>query len=77
MHDRGATASDSRGFWRARAGFSSRTRDGVALMQAGRIVETGVTVEIFEDPKHPYTRQPLSSIPGRDWKPPDSWSDAA
>jgi peptide/nickel transport system ATP-binding protein len=30
--------------------------DRIAVMYAGRIVETGPTKEIFENPKHPYTQ---------------------
>jgi oligopeptide/dipeptide ABC transporter ATP-binding protein len=30
--------------------------DKVAVMYMGRIVETGEVEQIFEDPKHPYTR---------------------
>jgi ABC-type oligopeptide transport system ATPase subunit len=35
----------------------------VAVMLRGRIVEIGPTEAIFEDPRHPYTRSLLSSIP--------------
>ena len=31
--------------------------DRVAIMQRGRIVETGQTVEVLQQPRHPYTRQ--------------------
>ncbi len=37
--------------------------DYVAVMYLGRIVEVGSVVEIFNDPKHPYTLALLSSIP--------------
>ncbi|HET9052324.1 MAG TPA: ABC transporter ATP-binding protein [Candidatus Dormibacteraeota bacterium] len=37
--------------------------DRVAVMYAGRIVEEGTTDEIFYEPRHPYTRALLSSIP--------------
>ncbi len=36
--------------------------DRVSVMRDGRIVETGPTLEIFDDPKHPYTRDLLGSI---------------
>ncbi|MFP4114647.1 MAG: ABC transporter ATP-binding protein [Spirochaetota bacterium] len=40
--------------------------DTVAVMYAGRIVERGAVAEIFEDPKHPYTRGLIKSVPRLD-----------
>jgi oligopeptide transport system ATP-binding protein len=40
--------------------------DRVAVMYAGRIVETGTAAEIFSNPQHPYTRGLLRSIPRLD-----------
>jgi len=37
--------------------------DRVAVMYLGRIVEEGVTEEVFNRPKHPYTRALLESAP--------------
>jgi oligopeptide/dipeptide ABC transporter ATP-binding protein len=37
--------------------------DEVAVMYSGKIVEMAGTEEIFEKPKHPYTRLLLSSVP--------------
>ena len=42
--------------------------DEVAVMYLGRIVERGTTEEIFDTPKHPYTRALLSAIPQIDTK---------
>ena len=35
----------------------------VAVMFAGRIVETGSRAQVFGDPRHPYTRRLLASAP--------------
>jgi oligopeptide/dipeptide ABC transporter ATP-binding protein len=35
----------------------------IEVMYAGKVVEEGATAAIFEDPKHPYTRGLLKSIP--------------
>jgi oligopeptide/dipeptide ABC transporter ATP-binding protein len=37
--------------------------DRVAVMYAGTIVETGSVAEVFADPKHPYTKGLLDSVP--------------
>jgi oligopeptide/dipeptide ABC transporter ATP-binding protein len=37
--------------------------DYVAVMYAGRVVETGPIVPIFDTPAHPYTRALLASVP--------------
>jgi oligopeptide/dipeptide ABC transporter ATP-binding protein len=39
--------------------------DRVAVMYAGRIVETGTTVEVFNEPKHPYTRGLMEAVPSK------------
>jgi oligopeptide/dipeptide ABC transporter ATP-binding protein len=46
-------------------GVVAETADRVAVMYAGRIVEEAPVRELFLEPKHPYTRALLSSIPGR------------
>lgn len=40
--------------------------DRVIVMYAGKIMEEGTTDEIFKNPKHPYTRKLLGSVPRLD-----------
>ena len=42
--------------------------DRVAVMKDGEIVETGTTIEIFENPQHPYTKKLLNALPRLDEK---------
>jgi peptide/nickel transport system ATP-binding protein len=44
-------------------GVVAEIADDIAVMYAGRIVETAPTVEIFAAPQHPYTWGLLKSIP--------------
>lgn len=44
-------------------GVVANIADRVAVVYAGQIIEYGLTKEIFEDPKHPYTWALLSSLP--------------
>lgn len=44
-------------------GVIAQTCDRVAVMYAGRIVETGETRQIFRRPAHPYTRALLDALP--------------
>ena len=46
-------------------GVVARAADRVAVMYAGKIVETGTVEEIFYDPRHPYTWGLLRSLPAR------------
>jgi oligopeptide/dipeptide ABC transporter ATP-binding protein len=40
--------------------------DDIAVMYAGRIVELAKTDDIFNDPRHPYTKMLLSAVPNPD-----------
>jgi oligopeptide/dipeptide ABC transporter ATP-binding protein len=44
-------------------GVVAETADRVAIMYAGRIVEEAPVRDIFRNPKHPYTRGLLASLP--------------
>jgi peptide/nickel transport system ATP-binding protein len=44
-------------------GVVADVADRVAVMQWGRIVETGTTQQILGKPEHPYTRMLVSSVP--------------
>ncbi len=44
-------------------GLAWNIADRVAVMYLGRIVETGPTEQILENPRHPYTRALLSVVP--------------
>lgn len=43
--------------------------DRIAVMRLGKIVEMGPTGTLFESAKHEYTRELLSAVPGKDWRP--------
>ena len=44
-------------------GIVARMADHLAVMYAGKIVESGTAVEVFDDPRHPYTRGLLRCMP--------------
>ncbi len=45
-------------------GIVARMADRLAVMYAGKIIETGGAVEVFTNPQHPYTRGLLRCMPG-------------
>jgi oligopeptide/dipeptide ABC transporter ATP-binding protein len=45
-------------------GVVAQMADRVAVMYAGRIVEESAVEALFDDPRHPYTRGLMGSIPG-------------
>ena len=47
-------------------GVIAETCDEVVVMYAGRVAESGPVREIFQNPKHPYTKGLLHSIPRLD-----------
>lgn len=50
-------------------GVVRRLADRTMVMQHGRVVETGATVDVFAPPHQPYTEQLITSVPElrRDW----------
>jgi oligopeptide transport system ATP-binding protein len=47
-------------------GVVANVADRVAVMYAGRIVEIGLSAEVFYDPRHPYTWGLLGAMPSLD-----------
>ncbi|SFA96929.1 peptide/nickel transport system ATP-binding protein [Lentibacillus halodurans] len=47
-------------------GVVAEMADKVIVMYAGKIVETANVVDLFTEPKHPYTKSMISSIPRMD-----------
>jgi len=67
-------------------GVVAKIADRVAVMYAGKIIETGTKREVFYEPEHPYTKGLLHSVPRLDKKeklepiegtPPDLFSPPA
>lgn len=50
-------------------GVVAEVSDTVAVMYAGQIVETADVVTIFKNPRHPYTRGLIASMPKLDSEP--------
>jgi oligopeptide/dipeptide ABC transporter ATP-binding protein len=44
-------------------GVLAETCDRIAIMYAGRIVESGPVATVFSDPQHPYTKRLLDTLP--------------
>ncbi|WP_372573356.1 ABC transporter ATP-binding protein [Ruegeria jejuensis] len=53
-------------------GIVRRIADRVCVMKDGEIVETGATVEIFDNPRHPYTQKLLAAEPSGSPQPVDA-----
>jgi len=45
--------------------------DRIAVMRLGKVEEQGATADLFANASHPYTRELLDAVPGRDWRPPE------
>ena len=49
---------------------AAQISDYITVMEKGVIVEFGPADEVFNAPKHDYTKRLLAAAPGRDWHPP-------
>ena len=49
-------------------GLVARYAERIYVMYAGRIIESGATRDILNDPRHPYTKGLLASVPRLDQK---------
>jgi peptide/nickel transport system ATP-binding protein len=58
-------------------GVVAEMADRVAVMHAGRIVETGPVRQVFHEPAQPHTRRLMAAIPGRRAAPGGRTSEAA
>ncbi|MEM6304891.1 MAG: ABC transporter ATP-binding protein [Pseudomonadota bacterium] len=49
---------------------AAQISDYITVMEKGVMVEFGPADDVFNTPKHPYTKRLLDAAPGRDWHPP-------
>ncbi|MEM9269286.1 MAG: ATP-binding cassette domain-containing protein, partial [Pseudomonadota bacterium] len=49
---------------------AAQISDYITVMEKGVMVEFGPADEVFNNPKHDYTKRLLEAAPGRDWHPP-------
>ena len=49
---------------------AAQVSDYIAVMEKGNIVEFGTAYNVFNKPKHTYTKMLLQAAPGKDWHPP-------
>ena len=49
---------------------AAQISDYITVMQKGMMVEFGPAEQVFNNPKHDYTKRLLEAAPGRDWTPP-------
>lgn len=56
---------------------AAQISDYITVMEKGVMVEFGPAEQVFNAPKHEYTKRLLDAAPGRDWHPPRLSADEA
>ena len=49
---------------------AAQVSDYITVMEKGKMVEFGTAEDVFNRPKHDYTKRLLDAAPGKDWHPP-------
>ena len=50
---------------------AAQVSDYITVMEKGIMVEFGTADDVFNRPKHEYTKRLLDAAPGKDWHPQD------
>ncbi|MBP0574144.1 ABC transporter ATP-binding protein, partial [Mycobacterium tuberculosis] len=53
-------------------GVVAEMADRVVVLYGGRVVETGPLAAVFRNPRHPYTRGLMASVPGSPFRTRDA-----
>jgi peptide/nickel transport system ATP-binding protein len=56
---------------------AAQISDYITVMERGVMVEFGSAEQVFNNPKHDYTKKLLEAAPGRNWNPPRLAPDEA
>tara|TARA_B100001142_G_C14331573_1_gene654320 strand:+ start:403 stop:2064 length:1662 start_codon:yes stop_codon:yes gene_type:complete len=56
---------------------AAQVSDYITVMEKGKMVEFGTAQDVFNSPKHDYTKRLLEAAPGKDWHPPRLTSEEA
>ena len=49
---------------------AAQVSDYITVMEKGKMVEFGTAQDVFNNPKHDYTKRLLEAAPGKNWHPP-------